>query len=156
MNTFLFLIKKPATLLSIQIGVLLAPIFHLFEKYCFSDWEFLRFVGVLIVMDTALGFWKAWKYGKVSSKGFSLLFHKALLYSLFLIMSHVCFHYTTHGEQNTFFAWFDDLAYASIVIRECISLMENMGAIYPAIIPKWVLKKFKDFDENGDFNSIQI
>jgi hypothetical protein len=43
------------------------------------------------------------------------------------------------------------LCYAALLVRESISIIENIGAIKPDLLPKWILKRLKSFDDKGQF-----
>jgi hypothetical protein len=36
-------------------------------------------------------------------------------------------------------------------VREGISIVEKIGALKPNLLPVWILKRLKHFDENGKF-----
>lgn len=130
-------------------------ILHLFEKYLFSDWQFLVFLMVLIGIDTATGFWKHWKLNSVSSKGFAAFFQKVIVYAVFLILTHGLKNFTVAGAVNGLFSWVDNLFYAAIMVREAISIIENLGVIRPGLLPNWILAKLKSFDETGKTQDLQ-
>ena len=50
-----------------------------------------------------------------------------------------------------YFGWFDDLAYSAIVVREAISIIENIGAINNNLLPPWILKRLRQFDSTGKY-----
>lgn len=142
MNKYIILLSLPASI-----------VVKLFEKYIFDDWHFFIFLTVLVGLDTILGIVKHWKLNTLSSKGFAALFSKFLIYGAVLILTHVLKNFEIGGAANIIFSWVDDAIYSAIVIREAISILENAGAISPGILPSWILKKFKQFDENGSFNN---
>jgi hypothetical protein len=45
----------------------------------------------------------------------------------------------------------EDLCYAALVVREAISIIENLGVIKPGLIPLWILKRLKQYDNEGTF-----
>lgn len=144
----------PKTTISLKVGVVLIPVFNILEKYIFKDWEFLAFLIVLIMVDTALGIYKHWKMKTVSSKGFSQLFEKILIYTAALVVTHVMTNFMVSGEPNALFGWVDRLIYGAIMVREAISIFENIGAINSRLLPIWILKRLKQFDETGDPNAM--
>jgi toxin secretion/phage lysis holin len=127
---------------------LAAPL-HFIEVYVFSDWEFLKFLLVLIGIDTILGIWKGWRSYKLSSEAFSRLFVKMLVYLAFLVLAHGLAHFTVEGEKNSLFGWFSSIAYSAIMVRESLSILENLSFINPHILPGWVMERLKNFDRNG-------
>lgn len=128
----------------------LAPIVDLFEKYVFSDWEFVRFLIILIAIDTLL----SWGYHlfierDFSSKGFSQIFMKLIVYSILLILAHVMSSYRVNGEPSTTLIWMRSLICTALIIRESISIVEKLVKLNPKLVPSFILKYLKEFDKNG-------
>lgn len=143
----------PVIVLSGVFATILELVRKVTEKYIFADWEFLTFLFILIVIDTSLGLWKAYNKGEICSKGFSLLFRKLIAYCMVLILTHIVTHYTVEGYQNEVMNWFDNFVFASLIIRESISILENIAIIYPNIIPNSILKKLNRLDGGFRFKS---
>lgn len=141
------------TYLFIFVAAVLTPVIQFLEYFVFNDWEFLGFMVILIVIDTILGFWRGLKDKCISSKGFGMIFRKLFVYMSLLILSHVLVNFTIEGEQSIIFLWFDDLVYSAILLRESISILENVAIIYPNTISIKILEKLKDFDLNGKVKS---
>lgn len=138
--------KMKLPLLLSAIGV---PFITLFEKYIFSDWEFLFFLFVLVSLDTATGMWKHWMRGTVSSQGFGGVIVKTAVYGVFLIVLHVFVSFPKKPLITDLFVWLENFGYGAIIVREGISIVENLNAIKPGLIPVWLTKRLKDFDETG-------
>jgi hypothetical protein len=149
-KTVVLFIKIEAVL---AVSIPLSLLKQLFEKYIFSDWQFLYFLFVAIGLDTFFGVWKNIKYCTLSAKGFGGLFTKVTIYFGFLIVTHTMVYYSVQGKQNVFFSWFDSFAYSAIMVREAISIIEKIGAINPNLIPGFILKRLKQFDSDGKFES---
>lgn len=130
---------------------LLSLALHYLEKYIFNDWAFLGFLAILVMMDTLTSMVKNWKNKTVSSQGFSKVFLKVLLYGAFLILIHGMKSYEVNGERNALFTWIDDIGYAAIMAREALSIIENIAAVYPGLIPLWFTSRLKQFNEKGEF-----
>lgn len=126
---------------------------HFFETYVFADWQFLTFFLTLQVMDTSLLFYKAVVAKSVTVKLLGAVFQKIFIYICFLILVHIMANYTIEGERNSFFGWFTAVAYSAIMVREGISILENIGSIRPDLIPLWILKRLKQYDKNGNFEA---
>jgi toxin secretion/phage lysis holin len=124
---------------------------HILEKYVFSDVDFLISLGIVIAMDTVLGFWKHWKSKTVSSQGFSKFISKFVIYGFALVLTHTLTNFTINGVPNSLFGWIDTVIYSAIMVREAISIFENIGAINNNILPSFILKRLKQFDEKGNF-----
>ena len=133
-------------------AVILTPIIEFFGKYVFADWEFLILLSVLVCLDTITGFVKAWKRGVVSSSGFTGVIIKVFVYGVFVCVLHALQSFSDKELVIATFDWVGTLGYAAVVVRESISVIENLGAIKPDLIPSWVLKRLKDFDEDGKVN----
>jgi phage-related holin len=126
---------------------------HFFETYVFADWQFLTFFLTLQVMDTFLVFYKALVTKSVSTKLFGFVFQKVVIYSCFLVLVHIMANYTIAGERNSFFGWFTAVAYSAVMVREGISILENISSIRPDLIPQWILKRLKQYDKTGRFEA---
>jgi toxin secretion/phage lysis holin len=147
---------KPAFMLAFTIPVSL--IVKTVETYVFSDWQFLKFLLVLISVDTLLGLVLSFKNHRLSSLEFSRLFTKMLVYLGFLVLTHILCHFTVEGRPNTLFGWFSTMAYSAIVVRESLSIFEHFREINPNLVPKWLVNRLKAFDANGpdSINSNQV
>lgn len=127
----------------------IAPVIHFVDIYIFSDWEFLKFLLCLIGIDTGLGMFNAWKKFSLSSDLFSRLFGKLILYLVFLVLTHVLVHFTVEGNKNELFSWFSSFAYSGIMVREGLSIVENITKINPNILPAWIMDRLKIYDKTG-------
>lgn len=130
-------------------AVSLGTIKSIVEKYIFSDWEFLMFLVVLVACDTILGFYKAWKSKTIESKAWGQVIEKFLLYSMVLIVANVLTKFTVNGDTSSIFNWIDDVFFGALLVREAISILENIGEIKPDFLPAWILKRLKKFDDSG-------
>jgi toxin secretion/phage lysis holin len=135
----------------VLIAVAWSSIASLFNTYIFDDWSFLVYLVILIVLDTILGIWKAFKYGIISSSKFGGLVIKSVLYAFFLVVVHNLTNFSNNEVTKSIFIWVEELCYAALLVREAISIIENIGAIKPDLLPSWILKRLKTFDEKGQF-----
>ena len=135
-------------------GVISAPLMELIEKYLFKDWDFFKFFFPLIIMDTLLGVIKNWKYGTLSNDAWGKVLWKMLTYGFILILAHIITHFTVDGQVVIVFSYFDEAIYSALVIKESISILENLGAVNPNLIPKWLLQRLKQFDTSGKFSDL--
>lgn len=133
----------------ILIALPLSPIVDWIEKYIFKDWEFLKFLVVLIIVDTLISWVFHLKQKDFSSKGFGMILTKIFVYGCLLIVAHVLGEYTIDGHTTTTFTWFRSLMSTALIVRESISIVENSGKINPNLVPVWVRKYLREFDENG-------
>ena len=135
----------------ILIASILTPFVSFMESYIFNDWEFLKYLMILMVLDTITGLAKYFKLQTVSSRAFAKIFTKLIVYACVLTLTHVITHFKVQGTENIVFGWFDDFAYSALIVREGISILENFGVLCPRMVPKILLGKLKEFDNNGTF-----
>lgn len=133
------------------IAILFATIKTFVDQYLFCDWVFFIYLSILVWTDLGLGVWKHYKLETISSKGFGRAIEKFILYGIVLILAHVLSRYTVNGERNVMFLWMPNVLYGILVVKETISIFENIGVISPNLIPKWLLKKLKEYDSSGKF-----
>lgn len=138
------LLIKIATIL--PIATIGGSVLFFIEKYVFKDWDFAGYLLVLIVADTLLGVAKNIKNKTVSSSGFANFFIKLLVYSCVLISLHVLNNFTVNKVSHQLFDWSNTVVYTAIIIRELISIFENVAEIKPNLIPAWILKILKSHD----------
>lgn len=131
------------------VAIPLSPIVDLIEKYIFKDWEFLKFLVVLIVVDTLVSWVFHLRQKDFSSKGIGMIFTKLFVYACLLVVAHVLGGYTINGESTETFTWFRSLICTALIVREAVSIVENSGKINPNLVPSWIRKYLRDFDENG-------
>lgn len=149
MRLFFTLLATSKWLQSLALGVVLTPVLAVVQKYIFADFEFLRYLGVLIVVDTGLGVQRRWAARAISSRGFSRLFTKAGIYLALLVLTHVLSSFTVHGEPNLFFKWFDTFMYSCMMAREALSILEHAALLEPRLVPKALLKRLALVSEEG-------
>lgn len=120
------------------------------EKYLFNDWEYLRWLVVLVAIDTLLGMAFAIKARQFSSYGFSKVIVKMLLYGCCLVVINVLTRFTINGETPALMAdlasWFAYFLLTVLMLREAISVFENIAKIEPRFLPTWVLARLKSFE----------
>lgn len=120
------------------------------NTYVFADWHFVITLMVIIGADTALGLYVAYKHKHISSKGFAKMFNKVIVYMMFLICTHVATHISAQGKEVSLLSWMDSAIYSAIVVREILSIFEKCALINPTLIPVWILKRLKYFDDTGN------
>lgn len=134
--------------MSIQVILLAfwATVLKIISTYLFRDWEFLKWIAVLIVVDTVLGMVQAWREHAFSSLGFSKFFVKIAMYGAGLIVTNVLYNFTIRGEHPTVLDWFAYFMLVGMVIRESISVLEKIAVLEPRLLPTWVLPRLKALD----------
>lgn len=125
-----------------------APILEVCERYIFGDWEFVKFLVVLVVFDTVLGFCKHFKLHDISSKAYGMIAKKLFVYASVLVVTHVLATFTIGGESVGSLVWFRYFACSALMVRESISILENCEAIYPGLLPKALVRRLSEFDSN--------
>lgn len=137
-------------MLIFTMGWAIAPFVSFFEKYVFSDWQFAISLALIVFLDTLLGIVVALKLHRFSSVDFWPVVPKSLTYVVILFSTHIATTYKVNGEANAILSWLDSVVYAGIMVREMISIVENSGKL-GFVFPAWILKRLKDFDEDGKF-----
>lgn len=133
----------PLTLsISFSLGVAYDWLHHRWELDHIISWNLFTGVVVLLMIDTVLGMWKHWHLKTFSSSGFGKLLGKVVIYWAFFKMADIVARVQLLG-------WTGDFMVSALLIREAISITENMAILRPELIPSWILKRLKDFDEDG-------
>jgi phage-related holin len=152
MKSLSFVIGKKV-LNIIEFGAIssaLSFVVMIIDKYVFNDWEFIAMLTVLIALDTILGFYVAFVKKDVSSDKFAKLFTKIIVYMVMLICSHSATHVKANGNDIMILAWLDSVIYSGIVVREILSLFEKCAIIQPSLVPQWIIKRLKQYNETGN------
>ena len=126
----------------------ISPLIELLEKYIFGDWVFVKYLIVLMVLDSILGFTKHWIAKDVSSQAWGMVAKKIIIYASVLIVAHVLSTFQIGGEPVDSFRWFRYVACSALIIREAVSIIENAEEILPGLFPKWIISRLKWFDDN--------
>lgn len=153
----LYLGSKSALTKYVTLAVMassIAPFFEFVDKYIFADWEFVISLGILVITDTLTGVYKYWRLKQISSSGFGRFITKVISYAIFLIILHIAANFTDKPLLEEAFDYFQAVGYAALVVREILSIFENIAVIYPNVVPKWMLARLKDFDENGNLKAL--
>ena len=120
-------------------------------KYVYQDWEFAKWIGMAVAVDTLLGILKHLVHKDASSESFFAKFSKKIaVYILLLILANILTNFTVNGSAMGATDWMGTYLCVYMLVREAISVMENANAVIP-IFPKSFIKRFKDFNENGEY-----
>lgn len=130
------------------VSVPLSGFLDFVAKYIYHDTDYLIWLCVLITLDTVLGVIKHWIKSDISSDGFGAFGKKILIYSSVLILSNCMMHFTIEGSAPVYTSWFGTFCCSYMMVREALSIVENIEAIKPGFFPLWVIKKLKDFDSD--------
>lgn len=121
------------------------------SRYLYQDWEFAKWIGIAVLIDTILGVIKHLVHKDASSESFFTKFGKKIaIYILLLILSNVLTNYTVHGSIVGATQWIGTYLCVFMMVRECFSCVENIQAIYP-ILPASFVKRLKDFNDKGEY-----
>ncbi len=135
---------------AIKAAVVASPIFYIVETYFFDDWEFLKYLLVLMAIDWAWGFGLAWKHKAISEEGFKKMGKKLIEYGTLLILGHVANHIRSGGESITVLSYFTTTIHGYLFVREAISILEKIARVSPSLVPKWLLDKLKVYRDTGN------
>lgn len=135
-------------------GKWFALILFFIERYIFSDWPFLIWLLVLIVLDTFLGLGNAFIRWEINPKKFGGILVKGVVYGSVLIFGHVFENVEISGNTIPGGVYLKMTLYVGVVVVEGISIIRNLGKINPSLVPKFILKRMEGFNETGDFNEL--
>lgn len=98
------------------------------ERYIYADWEFLKFLLVLMALDLFTGIIAAIKERiAVTSYGLRRSVLKGVQYGVFLIVMHVLSAFTINGEVQVVYQWVTQGAYIFLIGIEGKSILENIA-----------------------------
>lgn len=120
---------SPALLLSSGFGAL-------FQKYIFSDTEYLIWLLIAVMLDLITGVTKALiRNGiqHITSRGLRMTVIKFIQYGTFLIITHVLVNFTVNGKSISPLRFIDDWAFSLLILIEVKSVYENIVAINPKL-----------------------
>jgi phage-related holin len=125
-----------------------------FNKYVFSDWDFVPFLAVAIMLDTLTGVYVNAKLSRLHSFKMRSLFEKLQQYAIGLIIIHGIASHLVDGSPNTvvqmIVPFLKGSFYAYMLVCEAISIEENLQRIGSGYLPKWVKRKLMDYRETGN------
>lgn len=120
-------------------------------RYFYQDWEFAKWIGVAVAVDTVLGVWKHLVHKDASSETFFSRFcKKIVIYILLLILANVLSNVTVNGSAVGPTQWIGTYICVFMLVREAFSCVENIQAVYP-IFPASFVKRLKDFNDKGEY-----
>lgn len=123
------------------------------SRYLYQDWEFAKWIGITVVLDTILGVIKHLLHKDASSESFFSKFGKKIaIYIVLLILSNILSNYTVQGSVVGATQWIGTYLCVFMMVREGFSCVENIQAIYP-ILPVAFVKRLKDFNDRGEYTS---
>lgn len=140
------------TVIPLIIALSFAPFMPLLEDFIASELQFAILLAGLIVADTILGTWVAYKNKNVKSKKMWGVLIKVALY----IVALGCLHNMDKilelksGEiplMVDVMNYFDAVAYIYIASREILSINENFAKLGFRFLPVSITKRLEAFDD---------
>ncbi|GAB2993806.1 hypothetical protein GCM10027284_08720 [Cyclobacterium sediminis] len=135
-------------------AIITAPIFLFFQTYIFNDFDYLMWLAVLVSLDTVLGFGLAICRREVEKEKFGDILIKMIVYSSCLVVGHVLENFTVSGRTMTGGEYLKFIIYIAILIKEAISVLTNAGKVSKKLVPVFILKRLKGFNETGDLTQL--
>ncbi len=134
----------------LQAGVIGGTVLAIIKKYLFSDFEYLKWLTLFIVLDTLLAMYYHFRNGTFGSSGVNMISAKLITYSSALILVHGLEHFTIDGLEQKTFSWTSTVAYTIFIMREGWSIAEKIELIKPGFLPEFMVKAMKEKSElNG-------
>ena len=111
----------------ISISLFMTPVWAAINKYIWSDWEFLRWLALLMTIDTITGIIKSFiRRNAITSGGLRMMTIKFIQYGMFLIVMHILSNFTVDGETVSAYSWMTVPAYTLLMGIEAKSIFENI------------------------------
>lgn len=132
----------------LKLSIFTAWFWVIIEKYLLVDWHFVALIFVLVLSDTVIGTTWAIKSKTFSSKYMKNLPIKITIIFFSLIPAHAVKVY--YGPKIDFeifkflIEYFDSTLYGWIVIRELLSIDENLRKFGYFIIPSIISSKIRN------------
>ena len=121
------------------------------NEYIYSDWEFAKSICMMVIIDTLMSIVKHIIHKDASSESFWKGFSKKIfIYIMLMLAANVMCSYTVSGQKIGTTDWIGTYLCVAMMVREVISIIENSNAIVPWL-PKNVLKRLRDFNDNGEY-----
>lgn len=121
------------------------------SRYFYQDWEFAKWIGAAVAIDTILGIAKHIIHKDASSEDFWTKFLKKIVaYIALMILSNILTNYTVQGSVVGATQWMGAYLCTFMIVREAISVLENVNAIV-RIVPRSFIRRFRDFNDKGEY-----
>jgi hypothetical protein len=135
-------------------GLFFAPFLIFIERYVFSDWPFLVFLITLIALDTCLAVGHALYKWTFSPGRLAGVLVKFVVYGSVLVVGHVIENVEVSAQNIPGGTYFKMVIYSAVLLVESTSCFKNLGKINKNLVPLFILKRFEDFNETGDFSKL--
>lgn len=137
--------KYTKSIIAIKLALAASPVIYIIETYLFNDWELLKYILVLIVLDFIWGLRLAWKEKNISLQGFKKAGEKLIQYATLLILGHILLHVKSDNDAIPALAYLTTLIHGYIISREGFSILEKQALINPKYVPSWLLERLKEY-----------
>lgn len=125
----------------------------LFNKYVFSDWDFIGFLAIAVIVDTLSGVYVNAKLGRIHSFKMRSVFEKLQQYAVGLIIIHGIASHLVDNSPNPIVQlvvpYIKGSTYLYMLVCEAISVEENLQRIGKGYLPRWIRSKLLDFKATG-------
>lgn len=128
---------------SAVMGFIATPVINYFQRYFFSDWDFLGFLTTIFIVDTISGVMKHWKNHTLSLNGFMRVFIKMFVSLGALFVTHALAHF--EGAQTTFSSYTETFGQTAVIIYVATSAVRNLHQLSGKKLPlEWLMKRFEE------------
>lgn len=131
------------------ITYMIAPIIMFIEKYIFNDWQFLKYLIIVMILDIFSALCRVYlTEGKenITSRGMRQTVVKSVQYFVFLITIHLLTNIHVNGDRITIYDWIIDVAYTFLIVIEIRSIWENLMKMNNKFDLSGFIKKITDSD----------
>jgi toxin secretion/phage lysis holin len=121
------------------------PVLLIIETYLFSDWEYLKWLVIMMFLDLVTGVLQAIvDKTAVLSGGLRQTVIKVIQYFIFLITVHVLSNYKVDGHPSDVYDWVTTGAYAFLMGIEAKSIWENLAGLNSKFDPSEFIDRLKN------------
>lgn len=155
MSFFLSFTKKTVLLSTIILAISFDWLKLAIKEYIWDDYKYVGFLAVIILVDTITGV-MASRWGRkepITSKKMQGMIIKIILYVCYLISIHVALNFKIDGEVAKVFDFLKTILYTYPIVRELLSIDENMDVLGYSIFPKVLREKLRDFGNKEEITS---
>ena len=138
---------KLTTILAASILTLLK---QFILEHVFSDIQFLIGITLLFTLDNLSGTVKALVKGEFDLPTyFKKTIVKIAAYAFFIGGVGILLKMKVDNQKAEWIQGVDDYLYMGVALAEFWSIVQNINAINPTLLPSWITKLFKDAAEKG-------
>lgn len=124
-------------------GSIIGTITMFIQKYLFSDFDYLKYLCIAILLDTFLALIYHARNGSISSSGIDKFTVKIIAYASALILMHLLESFTIKGVHYEIQDFPSHVMYGIFFYRELVSIAEKIEAVRPNTLPGFLVKFLK-------------